>query len=101
MPKILIKITTFFLFVGVAYWAYTFMPDVKKAVIPQGLDYCLIDSDCVTFGKTGEGNCGCYNKDYLHLEWRSKPSCLAPSSCRCTEGKCDGVFGEINSLMMC
>ncbi|GAF87117.1 unnamed protein product, partial [marine sediment metagenome] len=26
---------------------------------------CLIDSDCVVFGETGDCNCGCYNKDNL------------------------------------
>jgi len=101
MPKTLINITIFLIFIGVAYWAYTLMPNVKEVILPQGLDYCLIDSDCVVFGKTGEGNCGCYNKDYLPSEVGEPAFRLAPTSCQCIDNKCEGVFGEINSFNDC
>jgi len=55
---------------------------------------CIDDSDCVVFGETGDCNCGCYNKDHLPSGTGGKCFCLAPTSCKCVNGKCEGVFEE-------
>ena len=54
--------------------------------------HCSIDSDCVVFGKTGECNCGCYNKQNLPQDSGGACFCQAPTSCKCVTGKCEGVF---------
>jgi len=60
---------------------------------PKKLNYksCISDEDCVVFGKDGECNCGCFNKNY---KWESGGDCFcaAPISCKCIEGKCESVF---------
>lgn len=52
---------------------------------------CVNDDDCIVFGKTGDCYCGCFNKNY---QWESggKCFCAAPTSCKCVNGKCEGVF---------
>jgi len=55
---------------------------------------CNEDSDCVVFGETGDCNCGCYNKDKLPSETGGECFCLAPNSCECIDGKCEGVFNN-------
>ena len=101
MSKVLINTTILIIFIGVIYWAYTLMPDIQEEIIPEGLDYCLIDSNCVVFGETGDCNCGCYNKNYLPSKTEEECFCLAPISCRCVEGRCEGIFGEINDFNDC
>ncbi len=101
MPETLINIIAFIIFIGVVYWAYTLMPNIQEKIIPEGLGYCFIDSHCVVFGETGDYNCGCYNKNYLPSKVEEKGSCLAPTSCKCVEGQCKGVFGEINNFDDC
>ena len=101
MSKFLINATVFILFISAIYWAYTIMPELTKEIIPEGLDYCFVDSDCVVFGETGDCNCGCYNKNHLPSKVEGECFCAAPTFCRCVEGKCDGVFGEINSFDDC
>jgi len=101
MSKILINITIFIILIGAVCWAYTLMPSIKEEVVPDGLSYCLVDSDCASFGETGDCNCGCYNKNYLPSKVEGGCFCLAPTSCSCIEGKCEGVFGNINSFDDC
>ena len=101
MPKALINVTVFIIFIGVAYWAYTLTPNIKEIILPQGLDHCLIESDCAIFGETGDSNCGCYNKDYLPSEVDENGFCLTPVSCECIDYKCEGVFGKINNFNDC
>ena len=63
---------------------------------------CEIDSDCAVFGKTGDCNCGCYNKNNLPSETGGECFCAAPISCKCANGKCEGIFrGEINDFDGC
>jgi len=101
MSKFLINITIFIIFIGVVYWAYALMPNIQEEIFPEGLSYCLIDSDCVVFGETGDCNCGCYHKNYLPLKTEEECFCLAPISCRCAKGRCEGVFREINNFDDC
>ena len=53
---------------------------------------CEADVDCVHFGKSGECNCGCFNKSYSDWESGGECFCVAPASCRCVGGVCQGVF---------
>jgi len=69
--------------------------------ISEGSKDCINDGDCIVFGETGDCNCGCYNKDNLPSGTGGKCFCLAPVSCKCVNGKCEGVFGEINSFEEC
>ena len=101
MSKILINTTIFIIFIGVIYWAYTLVPDIKDEIIPEDLNYCLVDNDCVIFGETGDCNCGCYNKNYLPSDSGEECFCLVPTSCKCIDNKCEGIFGEINNFNDC
>ena len=101
MPRFLINTTIFIIFIGAIYWAYTIMPDLQKEIIPEGLDYCLVDSDCLVFGETGDCNCGCYNKNHLPSETEEECFCSAPVSCKCVDGRCEGVFEEISNFDDC
>jgi len=58
----------------------------------EGSKDCITDSNCIVFGKTGDCNCGCYNKDDLPSGTGGECFCLAPTSCKCVNGKCEGVF---------
>jgi len=60
---------------------------------PEDSKKCTVDSDCLVFGKTGDCNCGCYNKDYQWWTPGGECFCLAPKSCKCVNGKCEGIFG--------
>jgi hypothetical protein len=53
---------------------------------------CVDDSSCVVFGETGDCNCGCYHKDNLPSDTGGECFCAAPDSCKCVDGKCEGVF---------
>lgn len=55
---------------------------------------CEEDKDCTVFGKDGECNCGCYNKQALPQNSGEACFCAAPSSCKCEAGQCEGVFGD-------
>jgi len=63
---------------------------VEKKEI-EGRD-CEIDSDCVVFGKTGDCNCGCYNKNNIPSGTGGECFCAAPTSCECINNQCGGVF---------
>jgi len=54
---------------------------------------CVVDSDCVVFGRDGDCNCGCYNKGSLPSGTGGACFCAAPESCECVEGVCEDVFG--------
>ncbi len=56
------------------------------------IKFCESNSDCVVFGKTGECNCGCYNKDTLPTNSGGACFCQAPTDCECVNNKCEGVF---------
>jgi len=63
---------------------------------------CIDDSYCVVFGETGDCNCGCYHKDNLPSETGGECNCAAPDSCKCVDGKCEGVFeGEVDNFDKC
>lgn len=53
---------------------------------------CKTDLDCVVFGKTGDCNCGCYNKNNLPSRTGGECFCAAPTSCDCINDQCEGVF---------
>jgi len=55
---------------------------------------CIDDSYCVVFGETGDCNCGCYHKDNLPSETGGECFCATPDSCKCVDGKCEGVFKD-------
>lgn len=67
----------------------------------EGSKDCTSNDDCVVFGKSGDCNCGCYNKNNLPSITGGACFCAAPTSCECVNGKCEGVFGEINSFEDC
>lgn len=68
---------------------------VTNLPISEGSKDCLTDEDCVVFGKTGDCNCGCYNKDNLPSGTGGECFCLAPVSCKCVNGKCEGGFEDL------
>lgn len=77
-----------------------------KQTVPDSIKItqCLIDTDCVLFGKTGECNCGCYLEADLPSDTGEECFCQAPTDCTCLNGKCEGVFeiqAEINSFEDC
>lgn len=91
MSKTIIAIIIIIIVAGLGYWVYqsTLVPEVS-----EGDKECVTDEDCVVFGKTGDCNCGCYNKNY---DWKlSHTECarIAPISCKCINNKCGGVFEE-------
>ena len=65
-------------------------PDCEFAPCPN--KECSVNSDCAVFGKTGECNCGCYNKDFLPQNSGGACFCAAPTSCECIDNKCEGIF---------
>lgn len=62
--------------------------------ISEGSKVCVVDSDCVVFGETGDCNCGCYNKDNLPSNTGEECFCAAPISCKCVDKRCEGVFED-------
>ena len=65
-----------------------------EIIIKEGSRNCAVDEDCVVFGKTGDCNCGCYNKNNLPIGISGRCSCAAPKSCKCINGKCEPVFDK-------
>jgi len=68
-------------------------PDCEFEDCPSS-KICELDKDCVVFGKDGECNCGCYNENALPQDSGGACFCAAPTSCKCVDGQCEGVFGE-------
>jgi len=92
MRKSIITIIIIIIIVGVGYLIY------QSILIPEeenkmNIKNCEVDSDCLLFGESGDCNCGCFNKDY---QWEKEGDCFcaAPKSCKCIDGKCEGVFEE-------
>lgn len=55
---------------------------------------CVVDSDCVVYGQTGDCNCGCYTEGNLPAGTGGECFCAAPTSCQCVNSQCEGVYGE-------
>jgi len=65
-----------------------------------GSKHCNTNEDCIAFGKLGDCNCGCYNRD--NTPWFRSPifplrlvmkcQCAAPRDCKCVDGECRGVL---------
>jgi len=95
---ILIILLVIAVIVGVVLWL---CPE-KETALPQNktTDWktCSTDDDCMVFGKDGDCNCGCFNRDY---KWEKEGDCFcaAPKSCKCVNGKCEGIFEEIEPLI--
>lgn len=53
---------------------------------------CEDNQDCVVFGKEGDCDCGCYNKNALPGISDEKCFCASPLSCECLNNVCEGVF---------
>ena len=103
MSKTIITIFVIIIVAGLGYWIYQSISSPgEKTAVSEGSKDCVSDEDCVVFGKTGDCNCGCYNKNNLPSETGGECFCLAPTSCKCVEGKCEGVFEEeISSFEEC
>lgn len=97
MSKKIITIIIIIIVAGLGYWIYqsTFVPG--EEVESEGSKNCVNDNDCVVFGKTGDCNCGCYNKDNLPSSTGGECFCAAPIDCKCVDSKCEGIFeGEMS-----
>lgn len=66
-------------------------PDCEFEACPVSKK-CEENSDCIVFGKTGDCNCGCYNKQALPQNSGGECFCAAPTSCECVDEICEGVF---------
>jgi hypothetical protein len=90
LKKILI-ILVIVIVAGLGVWFYNQDSKSDNITGAEAKD-CRVDSDCQVFGKDGDCNCGCFNKDYA--DWQSQGACFcaAPISCKCVSGKCEGVF---------
>lgn len=93
MPKTIIAIIIIIIVIAFGYWIY------QSISLPQGMTEaeaknCEADSDCIVFGKDGDCNCGCFNKNYSDWQAGGACFCAAPVSCKCTDGKCEGVTVE-------
>ncbi len=74
---------------------------LPEQVVEEGGKYCSVDDDCVVFGETGDCNCGCYNKENLPSLTEGECFCAAPTSCKCADGTCEGVFVSISNFEEC
>jgi len=94
MSKIIIAIIAIIIVVGSGYWIYQSTLTLEEEDGSEESKDCVSDNDCVIFGETGDCNCGCYNKDNLPSGTGGECFCVAPVSCKCVEGLCEGIFGE-------
>jgi hypothetical protein len=110
MSKAIIIIIIIVAVTGLGYWVYqliTAPPGITEAEARN----CEVDSDCLVFGEDGDCNCGCFNRNY---QWEKEGSCFcaAPKSCKCVNGRCEGVFedkeqaclnsgGEVRTSLCC
>lgn len=102
MSKTIIAIIVIIIVTGLGYWVYQSTLAPEGEVASEGSKDCVNGDDCVVFGETGDCNCGCYNKDNLPSGTGGECFCAAPTSCKCANGKCEGVFGgEINNFDEC
>jgi len=58
----------------------------------EGCENCEVDSDCEVCGKTGDCNCGCFNKEMMPTSSGGECYCAAPTSCECINKKCEGIY---------
>jgi len=101
MPKIIITIIVIATVViaGLGYWVYQSTLTPEEETILEGSKDCVSDDDCVVFGKTGDCNCGCYNKNNLPLGAGGECFCSAPNSCKCVDSECEGIFEEGQEIL--
>ncbi len=66
-------------------------PDCEFEECPATVK-CESDNDCIVFGKDGDCNCGCYNLNALPKDSGGACFCAAPTSCKCIDGNCEGIF---------
>ncbi|KPJ73028.1 hypothetical protein AMJ48_02700 [Parcubacteria bacterium DG_74_1] len=92
MKKIIIPIVIIIIIGAFSYWLYQSISGPQEISETEAKN-CEADSDCIVFGEDGDCNCGCFNKDY---QWEKEGDCfcVAPNSCKCVNGKCQGVFEE-------
>lgn len=100
MSKTIIAIVIIMIIVVLGYWIYQSIILPKEEAVSEGSRDCIQDEDCIVFGKTGDCNCGCYNKDNLPLGTGGECFCAAPVSCKCINGKCEGVFEELMTVKL-
>lgn len=98
MSKTIIAIIIIIIVAGLGYWIYQLTSTPEEEVVSEGNKDCVNDDDCVVFGKTGDCNRGCYNKGNLPSGSGGECFCAAPISCKCVDGKCEGVFGEEQTI---
>jgi len=92
--KIAIIVVIVILIAGYGLFLLTSVP---KGAVEAEIKACEIDSDCAVFGKDGDCNCGCFNKDY---KWEKQGDCFcaAPKTCECVDRKCEQVFEQETQL---
>jgi len=101
MSKITIAVIIIIIAV-VGYWFYRLTLVPEEETLPEGSKECVVNDDCVVFGKDGDCNCGCYNKNYLPSGTGGECFCAAPISCKCSDNECQGVFeGEVDNFDKC
>jgi hypothetical protein len=91
--KIILIILIAVIIGGIGYWIYQLI-SAPQGITGAEAKNCEVDSDCLVFGKDGDCNCGCFNKNYSDWQPGGACFCAAPTSCKCIDGKCEGVFGE-------
>ncbi len=99
MSKTIVTIIVIIIVAGLGYWIYQSTLAPEEEAISEGSKNCVNDNDCVVFGETGDCNCGCYNKDNLPSGTGGECFCAAPTSCKCIEGLCEGVFEEKQGVL--
>ena len=77
---------------GLGYWIYQSTTAPEEEVVSEGSKECVSNDDCVVFGKTGDCNSGCYNKDNLPSSTGGECFRAAPVDCKCVDNKCEGIF---------
>jgi len=92
MKKIIILAVVAVLVATGGYLAYqNFLAPVR--VGDEEARACVVDEDCIVFGRDGDCNCGCFNKN---VKWERGGDCFcaAPAACRCVDGQCEAVFSD-------
>jgi len=92
MSKTIITIVIIIIVAGLGYWIYQSMSSPEEEAVSEGSKDCVNDEDCIVFGKTGDCNCGCYNKNNIPSRTGGECFCAAPNSCKCIDSRCEGVF---------
>jgi len=93
MSKKIFAIIIIVIVTGLGYFYYQ-SGSTPEEITEAEAKSCQVDSDCVVFGVDGDCNCGCFNKKYSNWQSGGDCFCAAPTSCKCINGKCEGVFGE-------